>query len=226
MIEKLLIQLFEKLEQERNNDNKTKNGNSIYFVEKVLEEKFGKPNFISARALKEYYNKYVERKENKAGEPSSELKDLIAQYLGFENYYDFEERNNKPQKERNKIRSNKIKSASIISAIILASSVISYNTLYKSKDCLEWKGNHYEKIQCLNDFPNPLLKDVDIEIFKKIEVNDSTTFFKYGNPVVWYGKSRNGEMEYFNSRGVHPETLDELKPITKYIIRKYIQNEK
>jgi hypothetical protein len=108
MIEKLLIQLFEKLEQERDNDNKTKNGNSIYFVEKVLEDKFGKPNFISARALKEYYNKYVEKKENKAGEPSNELKNLIAQYLGFENYYDFEERNKKPQKKSNKKKVTKL----------------------------------------------------------------------------------------------------------------------
>jgi hypothetical protein len=70
------------------------------------------------------------------------------------------------------------------------------------------------------------LKDVDIEIFKKVAVNDSTIFFKYGKPIVWYGKSLNGEMQYFNSRGLHPETMDELKPITKYIISKYIQNKK
>ena len=70
------------------------------------------------------------------------------------------------------------------------------------------------------------MKDVDIDFFKKIEVNNSSLFFKYGKPIVWYGKSKNGEMEYFNSRGLHPETMNELKPITKYIIRKYIKSEK
>ena len=30
-------------------------------------------------------------------------------------------------------------------------------------------------------------------------------------------------MEYFNSRGLHPETMNALKPIIKYRIRKYIK---
>ena len=33
-------------------------------------------------------------------------------------------------------------------------------------------------------------------------------------------------MEYFTQRGVHPETLKELRPITKYIINKYIITKK
>ena len=33
-------------------------------------------------------------------------------------------------------------------------------------------------------------------------------------------------MEYFTQRGIHPETLKELDPITEYIINKYVFTEK
>ncbi|WP_157961207.1 hypothetical protein [Lutibacter citreus] len=42
-----------------------------------------------------------------------------------------------------------------------------------------------------------------------------------GKPIIWYGKSINGELDYFNSRGVHPITGKELKPITEYILKQY-----
>lgn len=93
MLKKLLSQLFDKLENERDNDKKTKNGNAVYFVEEILENKLGKPSYISPRAIKDYYDKYVEGKENKAGEPSSELKNIIASYLGYERFLDFETKN-------------------------------------------------------------------------------------------------------------------------------------
>ena len=32
-------------------------------------------------------------------------------------------------------------------------------------------------------------------------------------PTIWYGKSDKGELEFFNSRGIHPATGKELKPI-------------
>jgi hypothetical protein len=53
-------------------------------------------------------------------------------------------------------------------------------------------------------------------------VKEETTFFENGKPIIWYGKSAAGKMEYFNHRGIHPETLKELNPITEYIIIKYL----
>ena len=51
------------------------------------------------------------------------------------------------------------------------------------------------------------------------------SFFRngnYDNPLVWYGKSPNKrEYEFFNHPGLHPETGKTLKPISKYIIKKY-----
>lgn len=220
MLKKLLLQLFEKLENERNNNTRSKSGNANYFVDVILEEAFRKPNLISARALVQYYDKYVDGKENNSGEPNSELKNIISQYLGFDNYHDFEEKNKTSRKRRINLKNTKVKSAGVAAAILLITGVVSYNTNTKI-DCIQWKENHYEKIDCNNNVPNPLLKDVNIETFKKITPNDSTVFFEYGHAIVWYGKSSSGEMEFFNSRGLHPETMKELKPITKYIIDKY-----
>lgn len=223
MLKILLLQLFEKLENERNNNTRSKSGNANYFVDVILEEAFRKPNLISAKSLVQYYDKYVDGKGNNSGEPNSELKNIISQYLGFDNYYDFEEKNQTSKKSRINLKSTKVKSAGVATAILLITGVVSYNASTKI-NCIQWKENHYEKIDCNNNVPNPLLKDVNIETFKKITPNDSTIFFEYGHAIVWYGKSSSGEMEFFNSRGLHPETMKELKPITKYIIDKYISN--
>jgi len=229
MLKKLLSQLFDKLEGERDNDKKSKNGNAVYFVEEILENKLGKPNYISARALKDYYDKYVEGKENKAGEPSSELKNIIASYLGYKDFLDFETKNKEEKigfvsvKEAVKKPTIKWTAAALLIAIL--SFTVSNETFFNRKDCLVWKIDHYEKIECKNELPNPLLKDVNIEEFKKVTVSDTTVFFINDHPVIWYGKSAKGELEYFNSRGVHPTTMKELKPITKYLIKKYVYND-
>ena len=89
----MLEKLFTEIKNEKDNDNKTKNGISIYFVEKILEEQFKKPNYISSKTIKGYYEKYVEKRENKSGEPNSELKNIISNYLGYKNFLDFETKN-------------------------------------------------------------------------------------------------------------------------------------
>lgn len=216
MLKKLLGQLFDKLENERDNDNKSKNGNAIYFVERILEERFGKANYIAARTIKSYYEKYVEGKENRSGEPSSELKDLMAQYLGYENFLGFE----------NEQKSSIVKSTPIwsilIGMLVIVSSILYYNGVFTTVKCLVWNENHYEKVDCDGKLPNPILKDINIDMFKKVMVTADSTFFVNGHPVIWYGKSKEGNLEYFNSAGLHPVTLKPLKPITRYIIEKYI----
>lgn len=103
--------------------------------------------------------------------------------------------------------------------------------LYKEKECMVWVKNHYEaydynEVKDKSDvlpFNKVLLVD-----FKKLLVCDTTKFFRNGDcskPIVWYGKSVDKkEYEYFSQPGLHPETGKTLKPITKYIIHKYIYN--
>ncbi len=53
-------------------------------------------------------------------------------------------------------------------------------------------------------------------MLKKFKEDDSVR--------IWYGKNREGELEYFSSQGLHPQTGKTLKPITRYMIEKYICN--
>jgi hypothetical protein len=100
--------------------------------------------------------------------------------------------------------------------------------LFPNKDAMIWVKNHYEavnydKIGSAEVIP---LNQYVLDNFKKITVSDTTIFFKngdYDTPIVWYGKSSNKkEHEYFNQPGLHPETGKTLKPISRYIIKKYI----
>ncbi|MBX9806809.1 MAG: hypothetical protein K2X95_03315 [Flavobacteriaceae bacterium] len=103
------------------------------------------------------------------------------------------------------------------------------NILFRDKNCMVWVNNHYEAAEydVVKDTAEvcPFNQEV-LNHFKKITVCDTTTFFKNGDtehPLVWYGKSQDKkEYEYFNQPGLHPETDKTLKPITKYIIGKYI----
>jgi len=105
------------------------------------------------------------------------------------------------------------------------------NIFLPNKNCMVWTENHYEVVECdkVNDTVEvcPFNQNI-LENFKKISVCDTTTFFSHKNiekPLVWYGKSLDKkEYEYFNCPGLHPETGKTLKPISKYIIGKYILN--
>lgn len=227
MINILLENLFKKIENENDCDKKTKNGISIYFVEKILEEKFGKPNYISPKTIKGYFEKYVEGRENNSGEPNFELKNLIAKYLDYEDFLDFVNNNSETKNKEEKRKTN-IKAKLFVFGfiILILISGFYYKILIGGENCIVWKVDHYEVIDCKNQFSEPISEGLDIKKFKKLTVSDTTTFFINGKPIIWYGKSKTGELEYFNSRGVHPITRKDLKPITEYIINKYIFNNK
>jgi hypothetical protein len=102
------------------------------------------------------------------------------------------------------------------------------NLIFSKKECMKWEGDHYEAVDCKNEIvgignlTSVAVLNEDLLSLKKIEVNTNTIFFKKGKPIVWYGKSFEGNYEYFNQPGLHPETEKTLKPISEYIIKKYI----
>ena len=93
---------------------------------------------------------------------------------------------------------------------------------------MQWQSNHYEPIDCHEEVNSlfdgtPIIPfDEDINELNKLNVCDTTTFFKAGKAIVWYCKV-DGKPEFFDDPGFHPITGGALRPITQYIINKYIK---
>ncbi|CAM3453789.1 hypothetical protein [Flavobacterium chungbukense] len=126
----------------------------------------------------------------------------------------------------NKPKSNKLKYLAI-GAVLFGLGLIIYLTL-SQKDCIQWSGDHYEEVSCdlkiqgIGTFNSPEPYDERIINLRRIKVCDTSTFFKNEKAVVWYAKV--GEkVEFFNTHGNHPENGKALKPVTKYIIDKYVR---
>jgi hypothetical protein len=96
------------------------------------------------------------------------------------------------------------------------------------KTCMQWQKDHYEAVVCeteelgIVNLYSKLPMNENMLTFKKIEVSDTTTFFKHNKPILWYCK--NGDhLDFFNGPGFHPENEKTLKPITQYMIDKYVK---
>jgi hypothetical protein len=127
---------------------------------------------------------------------------------------------------RNKFLQNlkrHIKKTAIGVAIILG---LGFGVIYYAfwnKGCMQWNNDHYDIVDCsLKEEDNTIvILDPTIVNLKKIKVCDTTVFFKHGKAGVFYAKSANS-VEYFNQMAPHPVTEKYLKPITNYMIYKYV----
>jgi len=89
--------------------------------------------------------------------------------------------------------------------------------------CMYWAGDQYKPISC-NEQRNDVFviaQDAEkLRSFKKINRPDTITRQSIGH--VWYAKV-NKEVQFYTGGGYHPENPNlRLKPITDYMIRKYI----
>ncbi|KAB1158662.1 hypothetical protein F7018_08575 [Tenacibaculum aiptasiae] len=218
-LKELFSELLGQLMKDELIKNKTINGCFTYFVNTYLGNDEGKPKYaINKKTLISYHNKYANNILNKSGEPANELKDLMSQYIGYKNYEDFLNKN------RNKkiciLCITKYKKTFLLGFFSILPFFIYFSLNKSNESCIVWKGDHYEKSSCFNiKAINNNKYNINITLFKKIYATDTTTFFINGDPIVWYGKNKKREFEFFNHRGIHPETHKELKPITPTIIK-------
>lgn len=97
-----------------------------------------------------------------------------------------------------------------------------------AKDCMQWQSDHYEMVDCQNKVDGlyssaPIIPTYEKAIeLKRIIVSDTTTFFEGGKAKIWYCKV-DGVPEFFDSPGFHPITGKGLRPVTDYIIEKYVK---
>jgi len=90
--------------------------------------------------------------------------------------------------------------------------------------CMYWAGDHYQPVPCNQKVPNTLVVALDtllVKNFRKITQPDTITNRAKG--WVWYSKINN-KLEFFTCAGEHPVVIGRrLKPITDYMIDKYIK---
>lgn len=213
--------LFEKAfdKAEKVSGKESMNARAEFLAEYILEKhKFS----VSSKSLIRYY-----RNESSPGEP---VRKFVSLFLGYQNYEEFVFENSKP---------NEIPKPSIISKssipfarpaliiflvslpIIGISAFVGY-TGGKEK-CMTWNNDHYIETNCTGAKSETAINSYLIDNFKKIKVSDTTTFYKNEEVQVWYDKS-NKQLEFFTSPGLHPENGKTLKPVSQYIIDKYIKN--
>ncbi|BDU27434.1 hypothetical protein FLGSB24_41780 [Flavobacterium sp. GSB-24] len=124
---------------------------------------------------------------------------------------------------------NRLKKIAVATILIfcLIGAVI-YFAFFK-KHCMQWSEDHYEVVDCsskdkvvLNEII-PL--DENLLDFRKLKACDTTRcFMENGDAFVWYSKTPNG-IDFFNDNGngKHPVTNRALRPVTQYIVGKYLK---
>jgi hypothetical protein len=156
----------------------------------------------------------------------------LCNYLDCDNYQEFVKRTSgegteiKPLAPKRATRwVTPVRMAVVVSALVLISLFIyNYSTRLR---WMVWQEDHYVEVDFdVKKYSIKQLKPYKEErilSFKKVELTCETIFFNQDKSVrFWYGKNRNKELEFFTDLGLHPETGNTLKPITAYMIDKYV----
>lgn len=157
----------------------------------------------------EHVGKEITSVENKMSARTIQASTLAPDYIG-----------RKPNRKLLKI---------LISTFLLVTiGILMGRKLINEEKCMQWTGIKYEKVSCdesgRQNFVGNHTEPFEVQQFSlhRVEVTPSTVFFVRGKPVIWYTKV-NGKPEFFNQSGFHPETGKPLKPITPYIIAKWVK---
>jgi hypothetical protein len=128
------------------------------------------------------------------------------------------------EKGRKKMRFRKVAMVGVLLAVTGTSGYLWRNSTQQGNGgCMYWAKDHFQPIPCNQKVPNTLVVALDtvrVKNFKRITRPDTITNRAKGS--VWYSKIDN-EIEFFTADGEHPVVIGRrLKPITDYIIDKYI----
>ncbi len=154
---------------------------------------------------------------------------FIGRQENIKNQTNIKEQINVHEESKESQKRNRIILFIVIFIAIVTSITLWYiNTKEDKKLCLFWKGNHFESIVCENASEDE--KDLMIspnewketyKSFRKIQPSSSTHFFDSdGNAKVWY-QYKDGNYDFFNQSGLHPETGQKLLPVTPSVVDSY-----
>jgi hypothetical protein len=130
--------------------------------------------------------------------------------------------------EKSRAKSTKRLAAAVMLSLVLGTGGMWWwkdkNQTPHSGYCMYWQEDHYEPIACNQKISNARVIALDtmrLKNLRKITRPDTITYRAIGK--VWYSKI-NDKIEYYTSGGEHPVIFSrQLKPITVYIIDKYIR---
>lgn len=222
MHNQLLLLAFEKAKEEIQTDKNLPRAQLLSdFILEDSKEPYGE------RILREKYNQ-AKSKENSI-RLKKHAEEALSHYLGYNDYRAFLESNNIgviDKRSKLKVLWSKNKIGIIVSLIII-SAVLIYSSLTRQR-WMVWQEDHYIEVtfdlEKYNVNQLKAYKEDRIKFFKKI--NSPTCSYQFfnddGSVKVWYGKNKDKELEYFTDLGLHPETGKTLKPITQYMIDKYL----
>ncbi len=184
---------------------------------------------VTRETFVNYYNKYIEKKEGIAI-PKHENIELLCHYIGYDSYQEF------LQKKTNSTETKPIKGSFKNNRIliilwtfaILSVALGTYTIVSKrlNKDeCMLWVNDHYEQVDCAGkQLEKPLDKETLSEMKQLFSLcKDDTFFLPDDSPVVWYDKHHK-VLTFFTMPGIHPTNGKTLKPISQYIINKYVKD--
>lgn len=197
-------------------------------------------------------NKYKLAKNDEIVELKSSVANCLCLYLGYESYANFILENNLGKtetelsengiteyEEKEGHRLKKVPSMGEKLKIVIQKNKVTlifcsliflvFFGLYaiQKQRWMIWKQDHYVEVpfdtQKYGVSKLKLYQSDRIQNFRKVIPDCNYPFFKPdGKENLWYQRSASGELEYFTSFGLHPETGSTLKKITPYMIRKYI----
>jgi len=235
---KLFKAVYQKIETEKG--SKSKN-NAAEILETILEDDY---HCFEAkkRTLIRWYDRFVLGREVECGDPSNNLKNHLALFLGHYEYHEFVNSLKKntittvdlPKKTTVNLGETKkatpVKGIALASVLIILVITISYffnslNIFDKNEHSMIWKNDHFEEFSNDTNMLSlgakklilvPYNKEA-ILYHQKIELNCEDSI-----KDVWYYKVNNHELELFNFPGLHPINRKTLKALTYNMKKKYV----
>ncbi|WP_157418071.1 hypothetical protein [Aequorivita capsosiphonis] len=237
MHNRLITESFEKAlkqEEERGNINPSKSRLATvlsYYIEENQDFQFGE------RRLRDYYNEALAATQVEIKQPA--VLNGLSSFLGYSDYTDFVIRIKGDKKDLIQNGSDDtitynlritdfVKHHKVSLAIAIVSAmVILFLMVSKQQRWMKWDGTNYIEASFdadkLSKGELKAYKEDRIANFTRLNPQCETQFFNADGSVrVWYSKNKNGSLDFFSSYGLHPITGKTLKPVTRYIIDKYV----
>jgi hypothetical protein len=172
------------------------------------------------------FNKYLKANTSSTTEVSVEKENNLQDIKAF--VFGLSETSSKEAITSRSIFDRRWSRLGLVLLLILGSGYLINLKFFPNKECMQWQNDHYERVDCSAEKQQGLITQNDIIPIdntiinlRRIEVNEQTQFFRNDKPLVWYCKA-NGKLTYFNFYGINPETGKPLKPMTNYMIKKYV----